>query len=80
MLVLLYSTDEYDTSMAIQMEIRCSSTRSGIEASYNGSLLMSWCGCTVVLCMYVLEFYQGVVSSIVGCRILLPYAVGQNPV
>ena len=49
MLVLLYSTDEYDTSMAIQMEIRCSSTRSGIEASYNGSLLMSCCGCIVVL-------------------------------
>ena len=80
MVVLLYFSDEYDINMVIQMGICCSSMRSGIEASYNGSLLMSWCGCTVVLCMYVLEFYQGVVSSIVGCRILLPYAVGQNPV
>lgn len=75
MVILLYFSDEYDINMAIC----CSSMMSGIEASYYGSMLMSCCDCTVVfLSIYVHEFYQVVVASIIGYCILLPYAVGQD--
>lgn len=49
MVVLSDTADECDISMAIQMEISCSSMRSRIEASYSDSFLMSCCGHIVVL-------------------------------